>query len=285
MTCASPSALIQSMARGEIIAMVTMALMLFGLSALVNGANAENLFPTYPDDGNIEEEARYGVISLTGATSNSTLNLSGIVLLGMSLSAAVCIWAYTHNLLDSTSRGRSHLLKLSPSTSSLNYTLNLSGLLVLGLGVAAATMFWAHVTTLSDNKIKKLTVMNTPKTTRSLNDDGTESLSVMLSNMHRSFERAQVYEPACRQRIICEIGAGHKMPDTFPEKSFGHSVDSFFGSADAHKALTERLENHKRAKTYLMAWNEGKGGKVCKAAYDQCSMTKGSIEKFIQSSE
>jgi hypothetical protein len=62
-----------------------------------------------------------------------------------------------------------------------------------------------------------------------LNDDGTESLSVMLSNMHRSFERAQVYEPACRQRIICEIGAGHKMPATFPEKSFGHSVDSFFG--------------------------------------------------------
>ncbi|XP_046452454.1 uncharacterized protein LOC124200304 isoform X1 [Daphnia pulex] len=219
------------MARGERIAMVTVALMLFGLSALVNGANAENLFPTYPDDGNMEEEARYGVISLTGATSNSTLNLSGIVLLGMSLSAAVCIWAYTHNLLDSTSRGRSHLLK------------------------------------------------------RSLNDDGTESLSLMLSNMHRSFERAQVYEPACRQRIICEIGAGHKMPATFPEKSFGHSVDSFFGSADAHKALTERLENHKRAKTYLMAWNEGKGGKVCKAAYDQCSMTKGSIEKFIQSSE
>ncbi|XP_046452455.1 uncharacterized protein LOC124200304 isoform X2 [Daphnia pulex] len=214
------------MARGERIAMVTVALMLFGLSALVNGANAENLFPTYPDDGNMEEEARYGVISL------------------------------------------------SPSTSSLNYTLNLSGLLVLGLGVAAATMFWAHVTTLSDNKIK-----------RSLNDDGTESLSLMLSNMHRSFERAQVYEPACRQRIICEIGAGHKMPATFPEKSFGHSVDSFFGSADAHKALTERLENHKRAKTYLMAWNEGKGGKVCKAAYDQCSMTKGSIEKFIQSSE
>jgi hypothetical protein len=34
-----------------------------------------------------------------------------------------------------------------------------------------------------------------------------------------------------------------------------------------------------------MAWNEGKGGKVCKAAYDQCSMTKDSIDKFIESSE
>lgn len=55
---------IQSMARGERIAMVTVALLLFGLSALVNGASAENLFPTYPDDGNMEEEARYGVISV-----------------------------------------------------------------------------------------------------------------------------------------------------------------------------------------------------------------------------
>lgn len=56
------------MARGERIAMVTVALLLFGLSALVNGADAaENLFPvfpTYPVDGNMEDEARYGVISV-----------------------------------------------------------------------------------------------------------------------------------------------------------------------------------------------------------------------------
>ena len=56
---------IQSMARGERIAMVTVALLLFGLSALVNGVDAaENLFPTYPIDGNMEDEARYGVISV-----------------------------------------------------------------------------------------------------------------------------------------------------------------------------------------------------------------------------
>jgi hypothetical protein len=127
--------------------------------------------------------------------------------------------------------------------------------------------------------------------------------------MHRNFERAEVYEPTCRQRIICEIGAGQKMSATYPENSFGHSVNSFFGylsisynylihsviefsltesnysSADGKKALMERLENHKRAKTYLMAWNEGKGGKVCKAAYDQCSMTKDTIEKVIESSK
>jgi hypothetical protein len=56
----------QNMARSERIAMVTVALLLFGLSALVNGAAAaENLLSTYPDDGNMEEEARYGVISVT----------------------------------------------------------------------------------------------------------------------------------------------------------------------------------------------------------------------------
>ncbi|XP_059351272.1 uncharacterized protein LOC130696231 [Daphnia carinata] len=212
------------MIRGERSALVTVALLLIGLSALLNEARAENLFPTSLDDGNLEEEARYGVISLT------------------------------------------------PSTSSLNYTVNLSGLLVLGLGVAAATMFWAHVTTLSDNRLK-----------RSASDEGTASLAIALNNMHRRFERAEIYEMACRQRIICEIGAEKK--DDFPENSFAYSVNSFFGSVNGNKMLTESFENHKRAKSYLMAWNEGKGGKKCKTVYDQCSMTNDSINKLIKSSE
>ncbi|KZS15366.1 Uncharacterized protein APZ42_019035 [Daphnia magna] len=271
-----PLIAMQNMIRGERSALVTLALLLIGLSALVNEAGAENRFPTSLDDSNLEEEARYGVISLTGATSNTTLNLSGIVLLGMSLSAAVSMWAYSHNLLSAqTSSGHNHLFKklfnkLSPSTSPLNYTVNLSGLLVLGLGVAAATMFWSHVSALSDNRLK-----------RSTSDDG--SLAIVLNNMHRRFERAEIYEMTCRQRIICEIGAEKK--SNFPENSFAYSVNSFFGSVNGNKMLMESFENHKRAKSYLMAWNEGKGGKMCKTVYDQCSMTNDSINKLIKSSE
>lgn len=54
----------QNMIRGERSALVTLALLLIGLSALVNEAGAENLFPTSLDDSNLEEEARYGVISV-----------------------------------------------------------------------------------------------------------------------------------------------------------------------------------------------------------------------------
>ncbi|KAI9553905.1 hypothetical protein GHT06_019175 [Daphnia sinensis] len=224
------------MIRGERSALVTVALLLIGLSAIVNETGAENLFSTSLDDGNLEEEARYGVISLTGATSNTTLNLSGIVLLGMSLSAAVSIWAYTHNLFSAhqTSSGHpNHLFK----------------------------------------KLFK----------RSTSDEGAASLAIALNNMHRRFERAEIYETACRQRIICEIGAEKK--SDFPENSFAYSVNSYFGSVNGNKMLMESFENHKRAKTYLMAWNEGKGGKMCKAIYDQCSMTNDSINKLIQSSE
>ncbi|KAK4007935.1 hypothetical protein OUZ56_013095 [Daphnia magna] len=210
------------MIRGERSALVTLALLLIGLSALVNEVGAENLFPTSLDDSNLEEEARYGVISL------------------------------------------------SPSTSPLNYTVNLSGLLVLGLGVAAATMLWSHVSALSDNRLK-----------RSTSDDG--SLAIALNNMHRRFERAEVYEMTCRQRIICEIGAEKK--SNFLQNSFAYSVNSFFGSVNGNKMLMESFENHKRAKSYLMAWNEGKGGKMCKTVYDQCSMTNDSINKLIKSSE
>lgn len=49
------------MARGEKI-VASAALLLLGLSALVNGIDAENLFPTYED--NAEEQARVGVISV-----------------------------------------------------------------------------------------------------------------------------------------------------------------------------------------------------------------------------
>lgn len=52
------------MSRGERSALVTAALLLFGLFALVNETKAENLFPNSADDGNLEEEARYGVISV-----------------------------------------------------------------------------------------------------------------------------------------------------------------------------------------------------------------------------
>lgn len=51
------------MARGERI-VATAALLLLGLSVLVNAADAESLFPTYFDDGPMEEEARYGVVSV-----------------------------------------------------------------------------------------------------------------------------------------------------------------------------------------------------------------------------
>lgn len=41
-------------------------------------------------------------IKLTGSKSNVTLNLSGIVILGLSLSAAVSFWAYTLSALEKT---------------------------------------------------------------------------------------------------------------------------------------------------------------------------------------
>lgn len=59
-----PLIAMQNMIRGERSALVTLALLLIGLSALVNEAGAENLFPTSLDDSNLEEEARYGVISV-----------------------------------------------------------------------------------------------------------------------------------------------------------------------------------------------------------------------------
>lgn len=51
------------MARGKRI-VAAAALLLLSLSALVNVADAESLFPTYFDDGPMEEEARYGVVSV-----------------------------------------------------------------------------------------------------------------------------------------------------------------------------------------------------------------------------
>ena len=58
-------------------------------------------------------------------------------------------------------------------------------------------------------------------------DDENTSLPIMLGNMHRHFENAGIHETICRQRIVCEIGAGHE-PAKFPENSFGYSVNTYF---------------------------------------------------------
>lgn len=50
------------MARGEKSVAAATFLLLLGLSALVNEAKAENLFPTYEDD--LQDQARVGVISV-----------------------------------------------------------------------------------------------------------------------------------------------------------------------------------------------------------------------------
>ena len=43
---------------------------------------------------------------LSGATNNNvTLNLSGILILGMTLSAAVCVWTYSVTLLERRGQG------------------------------------------------------------------------------------------------------------------------------------------------------------------------------------
>lgn len=44
---------------------------------------------------------------LTGSTSNYTINLSGIILLSLSLSAAVMIWGYLYTLFDNTNKSGS----------------------------------------------------------------------------------------------------------------------------------------------------------------------------------
>lgn len=56
------------MARGEKSVAAATFLLLLGLSALVNEAKAENLFPTYEDD--LQDQARVGVISVKLKTWN-----------------------------------------------------------------------------------------------------------------------------------------------------------------------------------------------------------------------
>lgn len=69
---------------------------------------------------------------------------------------------------------------------------------------------------------------------RSTSDDGL--LAIALNNMHRRFERAEIYEMTCRQRIICEIGAEKK--SNFLENSFAYSVNSFFGYIIQYYSVT-----------------------------------------------
>lgn len=58
-----------------------------------------------------------------------------------------------------------------------------------------------------------------------------------------------------------------------------------YSSKNGSKPLKELLENDKRAKAYLEAWNEGKRGKMCKVTYDKCSMTMDSIDGLIASEQ
>jgi hypothetical protein len=40
----------------------------------------------------------FDLLQLSGSTANYTINLTGIILLGLALSAAVTLWAYLHTL-------------------------------------------------------------------------------------------------------------------------------------------------------------------------------------------
>lgn len=60
---------------------------------------------------------------------------------------------------------------------------------------------------------------------RSIDDaeEGMMILPIVLSNMQRQFEEADVQEMVCRQRLICESASWNNK-----ENSFAYSLSTFF---------------------------------------------------------
>lgn len=199
-----------------------------------------DLIPTYRDEA--EETGRIGVISLSGSTANYTINLTGIILLGLALSAAVTLWAYLHTLFGKGYGGS------------------------YGGSYAAAS---TYTDTYAANTYK-----------RSVEDDASATLPIVLANMHQRFEDSEINDMPCRQRVMCE--AAHPK-NHFAQNTFGHAVNAFFRLVEDDEEMMKQVEGDKRATKYLAAWIEGKRGKSCKAAYEKCSMTFSRVDALLKS--
>lgn len=131
------------------------------------------------------------------------------------------------------------------------------------------------------------------------------TLPMILYNLQRKFEEADVYEMDCRLRIICEVV---RRKSFVSSKSNGRSIynifrlviiiqlsvnDStsrcpifhfcvYFSSVASDKILAGEMLKDEQGQRYFEAWSgNNKGKSQCKLLYNKCPMSASSINKFI----
>ncbi|TRY67083.1 hypothetical protein TCAL_08041 [Tigriopus californicus] len=103
-----------------------------------------------PEDMGLDEEsARLGFVQLGPGTSfNTTLNLTGHILLGLGIASSLLAFIYIRSFVQGSKGAYSqdyydtstYKRKLNSGTNSFNTTLNLTGHILLGLGIASALL-------------------------------------------------------------------------------------------------------------------------------------------------